>query len=88
MIEFCGWAAQLVRERQWHASQKLKDLPGGRLRFEVEVAHLDDIWPWVLSWGKEANVLRPKELADIVADHAANMAKFYASPRASRNEEK
>ena len=80
-IAFSGFAAQLVRERQWHASQKLKDLPGGRLRFEVEVSHLWDICPWVLSWGSEAKVLRPKELMRLVADEAARAAAQYSGSK-------
>jgi len=76
-IEFSGVAAQLVRERTWHASQRLKDLPRGRVRFEAEVSHLDDIWPWILSWGAEAKVLGPKELVRLVADQAARAAAQY-----------
>jgi len=80
-IEFSGTAAHLVRERRWHASQKLKDLPRGRLRFEVEVSHLWDICPWVLSWGAEAKVLRPKELVRLVADQAAGAAAQYSGSK-------
>lgn len=76
-IEFSGWAAKLVRERHWHRSQKLNDLPAGRLRFEVVVSHLDDIWPWVLSWGAEAKVLKPKELVEVVAEQATAAARLY-----------
>lgn len=84
VIEFSGWAGRLIRERRWHASQRLKDLPGGRLRFEVTVAHLDDIWPWALSWGGEAKVIKPKELARLVAEQAAETASQYAKLRKRR----
>ena len=77
VIEFRGWSAQLVRERRWHASQKLTELPRGRLRFEVQVAHMDDVWPWVLSWGGEARVVAPRELRRIVSDQAAAIATTY-----------
>ncbi len=77
VIEFSGVAAQLVREREWHPSQKLTDLPDGRLRFEVEVSHLDDIWPWVLSWGGEAKVIAPAELADIVSVQVRAVTQLY-----------
>jgi len=77
VIEFSGWAAQLVRERRWHPSQRLTDLPGNRLRFELKIAHLDDIWPWILSWGAEARVLRPAQLARFVQEQAANIVKRY-----------
>ena len=77
IVEFSGFAALLVRERRWCDSQKLTDLPGGRLRFEAEVAHLDDIWPWVMSWGAEAKVRAPKKLARLVAEQAAGTARLY-----------
>lgn len=80
VIEFRGCAAQLVRERRWSASQKLKKLPGGRVRFEVTAAHLDDVWPWVLSWGAEAKAIKPKELIRIVSDQAGKAARQYARP--------
>lgn len=78
VVEFSGIAAQLVRERQWHALQKLTDLPGGRLRFEADVSHLDDIWPWVLSWGGQARARAPKELVQVVAQEATRAAGQYA----------
>jgi len=81
VIEFSGWAAQLVSERRWHESQKLKDLPGGRLRFEIVVSHLNDIWPWVLSWGGEAKVIKPKELVEIVNRQAAATVRLYRKKR-------
>jgi len=81
VVELSGWAARLVRERRWGASQVLKDLPGRRLRFEVEVSHLDDIWPWILSWGAEAKVIRPPELARFIADQARQTARQYSHPR-------
>jgi predicted DNA-binding transcriptional regulator YafY len=43
----------------------------GRLRFGVEVSQLDDIWPWVLSWGSGANVIAPRELAAKLTEEAA-----------------
>ena len=71
----------MVRERRLPAWQKLKDLPGGRLQLEMTVAHLDDIWPWVLSWGSEAKVIRPKALAAAITEQAGVIVKLYASRR-------
>ena len=82
-IEFSGVAARLVRERRWHAQQDLKELPAGRLRFEVTVSHLDDIWPWVLGWGAEAKVIRPKELKERVTKQAAGILTRYRKKRTS-----
>jgi len=43
----------------------------------VEVSHLNDIWPWVLSWGAEAKVIKPKELVLLIAEQAQQMARQY-----------
>ena len=77
VVEFSGTSADMVRERQWHQSQKLTERPGGRLRFEADISSLYDILPWVLSWGAEARAIAPKELARIVADQADQMARQY-----------
>lgn len=79
VVEFSGLAAQLVSERKWHNSQKLKNLPGKRVRFEVTVSHLDDIRPWLLSWGSEAKVVKPKELVETITAEAAGIAKLYSA---------
>jgi proteasome accessory factor B len=81
VVELSGWAAQLVRERLWTPTQRLKDLPAGRLRFEADASHLDDVWPWVLSWGAEARALRPKELVAIVAEQAKALARQYSGEK-------
>jgi predicted DNA-binding transcriptional regulator YafY len=81
VIEFSGIAAALVRERHWHASQKLTDLPGGRLRFAAEVSHLDDLWPWVLSWGAGAKVTQPKEFAAQIGNELKQAVGNYAERR-------
>jgi hypothetical protein len=31
---------------------------GSRLRLEMDISHLDDVWPWVLFWGAGAKVTR------------------------------
>jgi len=82
-LEFRGTGAELVRERRWQPSQKLTDRPGGKVRLELEVSHLDDVWPWVLSWGSMAKVLAPKELADLVAEQAAGTLRNYRAGRHS-----
>jgi predicted DNA-binding transcriptional regulator YafY len=82
-IEFSGVAAELVRERQWCPTQELKDTPAGRVVFKATVSHLDDIWPWVLSWGGAARVRRPAELADIVAKEAGNITRNYRQAHAA-----
>ena len=83
-VEFAGTAAELVQERHWHSSQKLTPLPSGHLKFEMDISHLDDILPWVLSWGRQAKVLAPPDLKKAIAAEAANMTWNYTKLKKPR----
>jgi len=63
-IRFDLLAGQLVSERQWHASQKIKALPGGGVEMRMELGSLEEVERWILSWGKRARVLEPPELVE------------------------
>jgi predicted DNA-binding transcriptional regulator YafY len=84
-IEFTGFAAKVVRERHWHDSQRLKDLPDGRLRMDLDISHLNDICPWVLSWGSEAKAVAPAELARQVADQLIRASQMYMPNSSTEN---
>jgi predicted DNA-binding transcriptional regulator YafY len=59
---FSGRAAQLVRERHWHPSQRIQELADGTLELRMTLNALEEMVPWILSWGKECRVLSPPEL--------------------------
>jgi proteasome accessory factor B len=59
-IQFDAFAAQLVRERTWHPSQKMQDTGDGGLELQLRLSSLEEIEPWVLSWGKHAKVIAPE----------------------------
>lgn len=63
-IRFTGWSARYVAEREWHASQKILPLKedGSEIEFRAELAGLEEITRWVLSHGRQAQVIAPKEL--------------------------
>jgi proteasome accessory factor B len=66
VIRFDEVAADYIREKKWHASQKLRDLPKGAVELEMTLSSLVEVERWVLSWGGHAKVLRPKELVESV----------------------
>jgi proteasome accessory factor B len=86
VVEFSGFAAKVVRERHWHDSQKLTDLPDARLRLELDISHLDDICPWVLSWGAEAKAVAPADLARLVADQLTRASRMYEGGKPAGNQ--
>ena len=64
-LQFDAFAARLVSERRWHASQKIKPLgkDGSEgIEMTLELSDLEEITRWVLSWCGHARVLAPKEL--------------------------
>ncbi|HSH09295.1 MAG TPA: transcriptional regulator [Oceanipulchritudo sp.] len=81
-IEFDSYAAQLVRERHWHSSQELKDLPGGALELRMRVDALEEVERWILSWGGHAKVIAPSALKQRVKAALQDMQDAYAvAPR-------
>jgi predicted DNA-binding transcriptional regulator YafY len=65
-IRFTAEVAPYIRERQWHATQKIKDLGGGGLILEFTTNHVNEVKDWVLSWGPGATALAPAELVEAV----------------------
>jgi len=66
-------AADYVREKKWHPTQQLRDRRDGSVELHLELSELEEITRWVLSWGGQARVLRPKELIQRVHDAASRL---------------
>jgi proteasome accessory factor B len=76
-IQFDPFAARLVAERKWHESQRVREQADGSIVFELELGGLEEIERWILSWGKHAVVLAPKELATRIREEAKAIEKLY-----------
>jgi len=64
VVEFDSWAADLIRDRKWHASQEIIELPRRQLRLRLRLNSIHEAERWVLSWGQHATVIRPEALAN------------------------
>jgi proteasome accessory factor B len=62
VLRFSGRAAQLVRERNWHLSQVVQELGNGDLELMLTLNSLEEIVPWILSWGGRCEVISPARL--------------------------
>jgi len=78
-IEFDSFAARLVAERKWHESQRVREMTSGSIILELELGGLEEIERWILSWGKHARVLAPKELVTRIRDEASAIANLYGN---------
>ncbi|MCB9664372.1 MAG: WYL domain-containing transcriptional regulator [Alphaproteobacteria bacterium] len=66
-----------VRERLWHASQELRQLPDGWLELTLQVAVNVELVNWIHSFGPDARVLGPPHLVERVrADLVRTMARY------------
>ena len=76
-IRFTGWAARYVAERHWHASQKITLLKedGSEIEFRAQLGGLEEITRWVLSHGRQAQVIEPEELRTRVVEEARAMLR-------------
>lgn len=63
VIEFTAAEAPYVREREFHASQTIDDLPGGRLRLTMDVVIDWELQAWVMGFGPAAKVIAPAAFA-------------------------
>ncbi|HZR17104.1 MAG TPA: WYL domain-containing protein [Verrucomicrobiae bacterium] len=66
VLRFTEQVADYVREKKWHDSQRLLDLPAGGVELKMRLSSLLEVERWVLNWGGNAVVVQPKELAEAV----------------------
>ncbi len=76
-LAFDAFASQLVRERVWHSSQKIRENPDGTLELELKLKSLPEIERWVLSWGAHVRVKAPAELVESVKASIRAMERSY-----------
>jgi predicted DNA-binding transcriptional regulator YafY len=71
LVRFNSRVADFVREKKWHESQKLRELKDGGVELTLELSSLVEIERWVLGWGADAKVIKPRELVESVKKSAA-----------------
>jgi predicted DNA-binding transcriptional regulator YafY len=76
-IRFAADVAGYIREKTWHATQKIVPQKDGSIFFEARVAGTDEIKFWVLSWGAKAQVLLPASLRDEILSESKAMLRNY-----------
>jgi predicted DNA-binding transcriptional regulator YafY len=75
VLRFNARAADYVREKKWHASQQLRELRNGGVELRLKLSSLMEVQRWVLSWGGDALVVKPRELAMSVRDAAKKILR-------------
>ena len=78
---FSRAVAPWIRERLWHASQELRELPGGRLELRLRVADTVEVRRWLLGFGAEVDVLAPLALREAIRREAERLVAVLAPAR-------
>ena len=66
VLRFSADQAPYVKEREWHPTQRLKDIRDGRVELAFTAGGEFEIIRWILGWGDAAEVVRPGSLREQV----------------------
>jgi serine/threonine protein kinase len=76
VMELDGWAAAFAREREWSQNQSIED-HGDRIVLSFWSTSRPEVQALVLSFGANARLVEPKELADDTAKEIEAMGEKY-----------
>ncbi len=77
VVEFDETAAEYLRFRRIHPTQRVHPGAGGKIRVSMTVGSLKPVVNWVLEWGPRARVLEPSELVEAVRTELASALRQY-----------
>lgn len=69
--------ASFIKEKNWHPSQKNKELPDGRMEVTWKVAGTREIKIWLMGFCEHVEVIEPKSLREEIVADLAKMLKAY-----------
>jgi predicted DNA-binding transcriptional regulator YafY len=75
VIRFDEVAADYVREKRWHPSQRLVELKDGGVELRLRLSSLTEVHRWVLSWGGQAVPVSPPRLVEMARAAAARLGE-------------
>jgi predicted DNA-binding transcriptional regulator YafY len=77
VLRFCADQAPYVKEREWHPTQRLKDLRDGRVELAFTAGGEFEIIRWILGWGDSVEVIRPERVRTAVRQILSHAARAY-----------
>ena len=80
-VIFAAALARYIKERLWPPSQKLRDLPDGRVELTVRVADTLEVRRWILGFVAQAEAVEPESLREALRAEAAAVVDQLAPTR-------
>ena len=66
IIVFQNYIHNIVTETVWHHTQKARRHKDGKVTLTFRVDGLNEIVRWVVGWAGRVNVIKPRELRELV----------------------
>lgn len=77
-VEFKGWAANFVAERIWSPDQKITKVGKNKIILEFTASSEPEVISWLLWFGAEARLIKPKTIAKEMVVEIERMQKIYS----------
>lgn len=69
---------EYIQSRRWHRSQETEVLANGGLELRMRIKGTQELFPWVMGFGKDAEVISPLPLRERVIEELQEMQKKYS----------
>lgn len=85
-LSFSTSAAPIVREQQWHPSQRIVDRDDEGLDLYLSLDGCEEVLGWILGFGDEVEVIAPVELRALVRSVCRRMAERHDEAQPPKTE--
>jgi predicted DNA-binding transcriptional regulator YafY len=85
-IRFNDYQASFMRDREFHPSQQIEELPDGGLILRFQTSSWGEVTRFILQYGSNAEVLEPADLREEIAQEVRAMARLYGQQVACNRE--
>lgn len=85
-LRFSPRISRAVKETQFHLSPEYEMQRDGSLLMVLKVHNTGDFHRWIMSWGKDVEVVAPEPLRKLMADAVQSMAENYGIKNISTRE--
>ncbi len=87
IIEFDSTQVPYVKEKVWHSSQQIEELPDGGFRLSLTTGSLGEIMRWVMSLGSHAVVIEPENLRQRIIKELREAMNKYSFVGVTNNQD-
>lgn len=77
VVNFSSQLEDVITSRKWHKTSSVKTLKDGTIQLNMTVSALQQVIPWILSFGNHAKVIKPKELKDAIQAELKGLVASY-----------